>query len=130
MFNSPGSIAGWVLSILVVTVMGVLAFHGNFHNVNKVQAQLLPAVSVSILTNLQTQGDYRPATVTVKPGQPVTFKNVSNAIHTAQANDGHSFDSGNIGQGRQVTIIAPSKPGTYRYFCAYHALMHGTLVVQ
>jgi len=54
--------------------------------------------------------------------------NNDNAAHTVTAKDG-SFDSGNMGSGSSYTHTFTT-PGTYRYFCAYHSWMVGTVVVK
>ena len=76
-----------------------------------------------------TMGDasFQPATVTVKAGQSVTWKNGSKLTHTAT---GSGFDSGSIGPGQSWTHTF-SKAGTYPYVCVPHqaAGMKGTVVV-
>jgi plastocyanin len=71
---------------------------------------------------------YVPATLTVAVGQKVTFKNSDAIAHTVTADD-KSFDSGNMDGGATWSHIF-DKAGTYKYTCAYHAYMHGTIVVQ
>jgi plastocyanin len=73
---------------------------------------------------------FSPVQVTVAIGvnNTVTWVNDDNAAHTITARDG-SFDSGNIGSGRSYTFTFTT-PGTYRYYCAYHSWMVGTVVVE
>jgi len=71
---------------------------------------------------------YAPPTITVSAGATVTFKNVDSIAHTVSADD-KSFDSGNMDQnGTWSHVFATA--GTYKYTCAYHAFMHGTIVVK
>ncbi|HEX6713780.1 MAG TPA: cupredoxin family copper-binding protein [Thermoleophilaceae bacterium] len=72
---------------------------------------------------------FSPASVTVKPGARVTVSNQDSVTHTITANDGHSFDSGDLAAGQSRTISI-SKPGSYPYHCSIHPYMHGTLVVK
>ena len=72
---------------------------------------------------------FSPASDTVKQGARVTVTNEDSTAHTATADDGHSFDTGNLAQGASKTISV-SKPGSYPYHCAIHPFMHGTLVVK
>jgi plastocyanin len=72
---------------------------------------------------------FSPATDTVKPGAPVTVTNQDSVTHTVTADDGHSFDTGNLAHGGSQKISV-SKPGTYSYHCTIHPYMHGTLVVK
>jgi plastocyanin len=41
-----------------------------------------------------------------------------------------SFDSQNIDTGGQSWTYTAASKGTFPYFCIYHPLMHGTIVVQ
>jgi plastocyanin len=71
---------------------------------------------------------YQPVKLTVARGTKVTFTNHDQTAHTAtSAKTG--FDSGTINPGKSATIIV-SKPGTYTYYCQFHAFMHGTITVR
>ena len=70
-----------------------------------------------------------PASLTVKSGAKVTVTNDDSTAHTATANDGTSFDTGNLDPGSSKTISV-SKPGRYAYICSIHPFMKGTLVVR
>jgi plastocyanin len=59
----------------------------------------------------------------------VSVTNNDSATHTATADDGKSFDTGDVNQGSSATITAP-KPGSYKYHCTIHPFMHGTLTVK
>lgn len=129
MFESRAEIFGWVLAILVVAAMGVIVFTGPYHRINKVQASSssVPPASVKIVTDNTTIGRYSPKTVTVKPGQTIKWTNVSNTAHTVT---GNGFDSGAINNNNGQFTISFAKPGRYHYYCTYHPLMTGTIVVQ
>ena len=72
---------------------------------------------------------FSPATETVNPGARVTVTNDDSPTHTVTADDGHSFDTGDLADGQSHTISI-SKPGSYPYHCSIHPYMHGTLVVK
>jgi len=88
---------------------------------------------------------FTPATVTVKAGQTVEWRNTSPITHSvsfdpnaaAKAGDAslpagvQPFASGDIAAGN-VYLHTFDTPGTYRYFCTHHegAGMLGTVVVQ
>jgi plastocyanin len=72
---------------------------------------------------------FSPASVTVKPGGGVAVINQDSTSHTATADDGHSFDTGTLGNGASQSISV-NKPGRYGYHCTIHPFMHGTLVVK
>ncbi len=66
--------------------------------------------------------------VVIGVNNTVTWVNDDNAAHTVTSRDG-SFGSGNIGAGGVYTYTFTT-PGTYRYYCAYHSWMVGTVVVE
>ncbi|HYL32749.1 MAG TPA: plastocyanin/azurin family copper-binding protein [Stellaceae bacterium] len=88
---------------------------------------------------------FTPATVTIKAGQLVEWRNTSPITHSVsfdpqaatKAGDAalpsgvQSFASGDIAAGN-VYIHAFDTPGTYHYFCTHHegGGMLGTVVVQ
>ena len=76
---------------------------------------------------------FEPATVTVRVGETVEWKNEGIVPHTATADAevAHKpvFDSGTIDTGAAWRYVARKK-GTYNYTCAYHPNMTGKLIVQ
>lgn len=70
---------------------------------------------------------YRPAVLTVAPGDSVQWLNRDPAPHTATDRTGH-WDTGEIGHG-EVGIVTFSSPGRHRYFCAYHPHMTAEVIV-
>jgi len=71
---------------------------------------------------------YLPPTATVAAGEPVTWLNkavIGN--HTATADDGHSFDTGEIATGQSVSRVIP--PGTYGYHDRDAPGVKGTITV-
>jgi plastocyanin len=72
---------------------------------------------------------FAPATSTVTRGTRLVVRNHDSTAHTATADDGHTFDTGDIAPGAAATVTL-SKPGRYAYHCSIHPFMHGTLVVK
>ncbi len=72
--------------------------------------------------------EFQPATLTVKAGNTVLWKNEDIVPHTATAN-GKRFDSKSIESKASWKYVA-SKPGTYPYICAFHPTMKAKLIVQ
>ena len=72
---------------------------------------------------------YQPVVLTVAPGARVTVINQDPVAHTVTAKD-KSFDTGTIAIGQEGKITAPSKPGSYPYYCIFHEYMTGTLIVK
>jgi plastocyanin len=72
---------------------------------------------------------FSPATITVAGGARVSVTNRDSEAHTVTADDGRSFDSGDVAPGDSATIGAP-QAGTYPYHCTIHPFMTGKLVVE
>lgn len=64
----------------------------------------------------------------VAAGQAITVANADGAPHTLTSVDG-AFDTGVIGGGESGSLVAPTAPGSYAFFCALHPSMTGTLTV-
>jgi plastocyanin len=74
-----------------------------------------------------------PATITINPGESVTFANNDSAAHTSTSGtpaDGPNgiWDSSLVMMGSAYTTPALSE-GTYPYFCMVHPWMEGTVIV-
>src|SRR3954447_26969159 len=72
---------------------------------------------------------FAPATLTVPAGSKVTVKNSDTTAHTATADSGGLFDTGDISPGSSATITLKSA-GSVAYHCSIHSFMHGKIVVQ
>ena len=72
---------------------------------------------------------FTPGALTVRQGARITVANHDTTAHTATADNGNSFDTGNIDPGSSATFTL-SKVGTYSYHCSIHPFMHGTLTVR
>ena len=70
---------------------------------------------------------FHPATLTVKAGDRVTWRNLDLVPHTATA--AGVFDSGAIAPGKTWTWTAHAK-GSHAYVCTYHLGMKATVVVE
>jgi len=82
--------------------------------------------------------EFAPATIIVTPGARVAFRNLDDQVHTATSAT-VGFDTGNIGPDQSGTIVAPSAPGEYAFYCVHHAAigeggtyegMVGTLAIE
>jgi len=95
-------------------------------------AQAAAPVAVSIveppLKPLPTW-TYEPKVVTVMVGTKVTWTNNGAVVHTVSADDGKTFESGNMAA-RATFSFTPTAPGTFPYHCKQHPWMKGTLIVQ
>lgn len=70
---------------------------------------------------------FHPASLTVRHGDRIVWRNQDLVPHTATAAD--VFDSKAIAAQASWTYVA-RKPGTFPYVCSFHPTMKGTLVVQ
>ena len=71
---------------------------------------------------------FSPASITIKPGQTVTWTNNDDHDHTVTADDG-SFKSDKLGHGDTFQHKFEKK-GKYKYACSYHPREKGTVVVS
>jgi plastocyanin len=70
---------------------------------------------------------FDPASLDIAAGTTVTWTNEDSAPHTATG-DGGSFNSDRLDQGQSFSFTFDT-PGTYNYFCEFHANMTGTINV-
>jgi plastocyanin len=96
-------------------------------NVVKVASSPQPPRSGAVTVSIDDYA-YRPRKITVSAGTRITFANHDQQPHTA------TFEPMSLGDkvivSRASAIITLSRPGTYHYFCAFHAFMRGTVVVR
>jgi plastocyanin len=69
---------------------------------------------------------FTPQNITIQAGSTVRWTNNDSTAHTATSPG--NFDSGNLNSGGSYQFTF-NTPGTYTYFCAYHAGMTGTITV-
>ncbi len=76
---------------------------------------------------------FSPASLTIKAGTTVTWKNTTTVPHTVTSDDGKSFDSGMANpiaaQGGTFSFTFTTA-GTFAYHCAIHPFMKATIIVQ
>jgi plastocyanin len=86
-----------------------------------------PGASSTASPTLGISG-FKFASITVKPGASVSIANRDDATHTVTADKG-AFNTKASGKST-TSLRAPTKPGTYTFFCAIHPEMRGTLTVK
>jgi plastocyanin len=86
--------------------------------------------SVAIVVGASTLGNraYAPDDLNVATGTTVTWTNTDSVDHTSTS-DATGWNSGTVAPGGQFSF-AFQAPGTYRYHCAIHPGMVGTVVVR
>ena len=70
-----------------------------------------------------------PDSLEIPVGSTVTWTNSDAAPHTATARDREALQSGTLNQGDSYSQTF-DQPGTFDYFCEFHADMKGRIVVQ
>ncbi|AMO25018.1 hypothetical protein GCM10027034_05540 [Ramlibacter solisilvae] len=70
---------------------------------------------------------FEPATLRVKTGDQVVWRNKDLVPHTATA--AGKFDSGQVGAGKSWSWKAAAR-GQHDYVCTYHPGMKGSVVVE
>jgi len=70
---------------------------------------------------------FAPTPLTVRAGSTITITNTDSTAHTATARSG-AFDSGTLKPGQSAHFTLKT-PGTYTYYCQFHAFMTGTIKV-
>jgi plastocyanin len=72
---------------------------------------------------------YSPNPVEIPVGATVTWINRDTVAHTATAQNRGAFQSGPLDPGDRFSQSF-DQPGTFDYFCEFHASMTGTVIVQ
>lgn len=121
------AVAGLALVIAIANSPGVSAPGGSTTTISG--SGTASSVKVSIRNFV-----FYPANFTVAPGTTIVVTNNDTVAHTLTAlnasNPLGKFDTGNIAAGKTATFAAPSKPGSYAFYCSIHSFMVGTLVVK
>ncbi len=72
---------------------------------------------------------YSPSTITIPVGGTITWTNNDSTAHTVTAQDRKVLQSGTMKPGATYSQTFKT-PGTYHYFCEFHANMKGTIIVK
>ena len=89
--------------------------------------------TVMIITDSSGTFAFSPASLTVKSGTTVTWKNTTAVPHTVTSDDGKSFDSGAsnpIAAQSGTFSFTFTTAGTFAYHCSIHPFMKATIIVQ
>ena len=81
---------------------------------------------VLITTSSNGSFGFSPATLTIRVGTTVIWKNRSAVPHTITSDDGTTFDSGTIPVGGTFRHTF-TRAGTFPYHCDYHPYMRATI---
>ncbi len=95
---------------------------------DKTSSQAAPAAASATDTIRIADFLYEPDPATVKAGSEIAIANADKAPHTITAEGSRSFDSGTILGGKRGSLTFKTA-GTFKYFCAFHPTMKGTVTV-
>jgi YVTN family beta-propeller protein len=89
-----------------------------------------PVAAVAPQTSVETRiaGMAFEPTITITPGQTITWTNTDAVPHTVTSAD-RLWDSGRLPRGESYSLTL-DQPGTYAYGCSIHPFMRATVVVQ
>lgn len=75
---------------------------------------------------------FSPATITIPPGDTITFQSTAALVHNAVSDDGTTFNSGPVAAGPWTYVTPALSAGTYGFHCTAHVSfgMTGTITVQ
>ncbi|MBE0543077.1 MAG: cupredoxin domain-containing protein [Verrucomicrobia bacterium] len=122
----------WLFSICALAIIIVGAFlvrsrgSGGTGNGSAPANTLAPAVAASVTQVSMRNLQYYPATIEVKKGDVVEWKNDDLVPHTATA---ASFDSGTIASGQSWRHTF-TDAGNFPYVCTFHPQMKGIVIVK
>ena len=71
---------------------------------------------------------FKPASLTIKAGETVIWKNHDIAAHTASDVEGN-WDTGELKKNAEGRIVF-NEAGTFDYSCAYHPMMKGQIIIE
>ena len=72
---------------------------------------------------------YSPATIRIKVGDKILWKNYDTARHTVTSDDGNEMNSELLNKGESYEHIF-STAGTYNYHCTPHPYIKGNIIVE
>ena len=72
---------------------------------------------------------FQPASITLAPGDTITWTNQDVVPHTATSSKAGVFDSGTIAQGKSWTHTFKTA-GSLPYICEFHPTMKGSIRVR
>jgi plastocyanin len=70
-----------------------------------------------------------PSSITIHPGETITWTNDDSAAHTIVSDSGAEIGSSSLSKGQSYSHTF-NTPGTYNYRCSIHPSMKGTVIVQ
>lgn len=113
---------------LAIAALAGLSACGGYDEPSATKAAA-PAKEAASATEVAVKDNsFAPASLKVKVGETITFKNSGAIAHTVTAGDGADFDSGTLEPGATFEVKT-SKAGSISYLCSFHPGMRGSIEV-
>lgn len=131
MANGWQRIPTWLLALIVpvVALVAVLITRPDWSTDTRAASSASPAVATSGEAVTIKDFAFAPTPLSIPTGTKLVVTNADGAAHTLTADDG-TFDTGPLQSKKKAAVVAPAAPGEYRYHCAIHVSMKGTLEVK
>ena len=113
----------WKFAVLLLLALLVAPGSGKLSNFSA-RAETAPSAAVVKIDNFT----FEPQALKVKAGTTITWTNRDDIPHTVVSSD-FLFKSKALDTDDKFTF-APTKPGTYSYFCSIHPKMTGKVIVE
>jgi len=117
----------FALFALLVTAIAIAG--GNARAANWTASAATPAPSTTPAFVVIRNSIYYPASITVKVGETVSWRNDDLQYSHTVTSTTNLFNSGNMDRG-VAWSHAFAKAGKYPYTCKYHPFMQGTVIVE
>jgi len=126
----------WVILTVIVVMSLVVVVWGASASSAAASTKALTSGSksarvVHTVLILEKKGRYffSPASLTIKAGDRVVWKNASDAPHTVTSDTG-MFNTAGILSTNQTFMRTFTRAGTFRYHCNIHLYMRATIIVR
>jgi plastocyanin len=134
-YSQRFKLSGTILTVIVVMSLVLLAWGGSAATAvasTKAPGSELkkgPAVHTVKIVEVNGRFAFQPATLTIKAGDIVVWKNTTIAPHTVTSNTG-AFNTAGVLSPNHTFSFRFTRGGTFRYHCNIHLYMHGTIIVK
>jgi len=124
----------WVLVVVITVMAGGLIYYAATLNPGSSPAS--PPSSGNKPTTSSNAHNidinnfaFFPSSLTVHPGETVTWTNKDSAPHTVISDSGNEISSSSLATGKTYSHTF-NTAGTYNYHCSIHPSMKATIIVQ
>ena len=121
--------SSFFLFLAIITLLTSSVGCSKKNDYNTTPSNVTPSGGTQAANEVFISGSsFSPATLTVAVNTTVVWTNKDGYAHTVTSNTA-LFDSGNM-DGNATYSFQFTTKGSYKYHCAYHSAMIGTIIVQ